>query len=149
MNSLYQNCKVKQTICESENHYMKNHLFRQKVWPSKVAAPDQDFLCLFQRVQNKRKIEGSFSTEKKGGFCVISEKNIVIKYITIPHAILQKKSRLYVSYHRVGQTGILYKANHKTTETLGRHSETNYTKNRKWMFWFFLRVDRFLASSLS
>ena len=30
----------KQRICESENHYIKNHSLHQKVWPSEIMAPD-------------------------------------------------------------------------------------------------------------
>ena len=47
-NSLFQSCEAKQRICDSENHYMKNHSLHQKVWPSEVMAPDYEFLCLFQ-----------------------------------------------------------------------------------------------------
>ena len=43
----------------------------------------------------------------------------------------------------------VYEANWKTMEALGRHSETNYTKNQGWMFRLLLRVARFLACSYS
>ena len=46
-NSRHQSCEAKQGICESENHYMKNHSLHQKVWPSEVTTPDYEFLCLF------------------------------------------------------------------------------------------------------
>ena len=39
-NLLYQSFEAKQRICESENHFMKNHSLHQKDWPSEVTASD-------------------------------------------------------------------------------------------------------------
>ena len=77
-NSLCQSCEVKQRICESENHYMKNHSLHQKVWPSEVTAPDYEFLCLFLTRAKQKKDRGGFGIEKRGGFSGNTLANIII-----------------------------------------------------------------------
>ena len=77
-NSLFQSCEAKQRICDSVNHYMKNHSLHQKDWPSEVTVLDYGFLCLFLTHAKQEKDRWELGTEKRGGFNGNTYTNIII-----------------------------------------------------------------------